>query len=369
MFRAEDWAGYREVNELFAEAVLEEIKGEEEPCVLVQDYHFALLPALIKARRPDARVALFWHIPWPAAESFGICPWQKELLAGMLGADVVGFHTQANCNNFLDTVDRFLETRIDRERFAVKKGSRTTLVKPFPISVAFPDPLPGDPADAARAARAAVRKLSGIAPEHIAVGVDRLDYTKGILERLRGVERLLEVRPDLRGRFTLIQIGAPSRTALAGYRDFAAQVALETERINARFAGAGAPPIVLLARHHEQRELRPYFLAADVCLVTSLHDGMNLVAKEFVAAREDDGGVLVLSRFTGAARELRDALIVNPYSADEVAGALASALSMPAETRALRMSRLRRQVRENNVYRWAANLITDLASVRLPAAR
>ncbi len=364
VFRAADWEHYRRVNRKFADAVLEEIEGQDEPCVLVQDYHYTLLPKLIKERRPDARVALFWHIPWPNPEAFGICPWQKDLLDGLLGADLIGFHTQYNCNNFLDTVDRVLEARVDRSRFLVKRGEHPTLVKPFPISVVFPETPDPDPAGSVRAARARVLKDAGLKAEFIAVGVDRLDYTKGILERFRAVERLLELHPEYRGRFVLFQIGAPSRTSLAGYRDFAAAVAAEAARINARFAGA--PPIVLLG-HHSQEDLHRYFLASDACLVTSLHDGMNLVAKEFVAAREDDGGVLILSRFTGAARELRDALLVNPYDADGVAGALLAALTMEPRDRALRMTRLRRQVRENNVYRWAANLIAELAAVRLPA--
>ncbi|MFI5363698.1 MAG: trehalose-6-phosphate synthase, partial [Elusimicrobiota bacterium] len=312
VFRAEDWGFYRRVNEKFADATLAEIEGQEEPCVLVQDYHFTLLPKLIKDRRPDARVALFWHIPWPNPEAFAICPWRKELLTGLLGADLIGFHTQFHCNNFLDTVDRTLESRIDRERFAVKREGHNTVVKPFPISVAYAESGSRDPAGDARADRERILKEAKIKADFVAVGVDRLDYTKGILERLRAVERFLEKYADFRGRFTLFQIGAPSRTGLASYRDFTAMVVSEAERINARFGG-GAPPIALRLRHHSHAEIAPFYRAADACLVTSLHDGMNLVAKEFVVSREDEGGVLILSRFTGASRELRDALIVNPY--------------------------------------------------------
>jgi trehalose-6-phosphate synthase len=365
-FRAADWADYRRVNERFAEAVLDEISGEYEPCVLVQDYHFSLLPKLIKDRRPDARVALFWHIPWPNPEAFAICPWRKELLIGLLGADLIGFHTQFHCNNFLETVDRNLESRIDRERFAVKREGHATVVKPFPISVPFEERRSKDPDGDAAAARARVLRETRSRAEFLAVGVDRLDYTKGILERLRGVERFLELYPDFRGRFTLFQIGAPSRTGLESYRLFTEQVVVEAARINARFAG-GAPPIALRLKHHSHEEILPFYRAADACLVTSLHDGMNLVAKEFVVAREDEGGVLILSRFTGAARELRDALIVNPYDMDEVAAALRDALTMDKGERTLRMVRLRRQVREHNVYRWAGNLIEELAAVRIAA--
>jgi trehalose-6-phosphate synthase len=364
VFRAADWAYYRRVNEKFAEAALAEIEGEDEPFILVQDYHFTLLPKLIKDRRPDARVALFWHIPWPNPEAFAICPWRKELLSGLLGADLIGFHTQFHCNNFLETVDRTLESRIDRERFAVQREGHATVVKPFPISVAYAESKSHDPAADVRADRARVLRETGIKAEFTAVGVDRLDYTKGILERMRGVERFLEKYPDYRGRFTLFQIGAPSRTGLASYRDFTKQVESEAARINARFGG-GAPPIALRLKHHSHDEIFPFYRAADACLVTSLHDGMNLVAKEFVVARDDEGGVLILSRFTGAARELRDALIVNPYDMDEVAEALHDALTMDESDRRLRMARLRRQVRENNVYRWAGNLIEELSAVRI----
>ena len=368
LFRAEDWASYRRVNRRFALAALEELAGREEPWVLVQDYHFALLPRLLKGRKPDARVAIFWHIPWPNPEAFGICPWQTELLEGMLGADLIGFHTQYHCNNFLDTVDRFLEARVDRERFAVSRGPHTTIVRPFPISVEFP-PRGGRRTAPAAEERAELLRRHGISPELVLVGVDRLDYTKGIIERLKGLERLLERREELRGRVTLFQIGAPSRSTLKRYRDFAEEVAAEAARLNQRFTGRGAPPVALLDRHHSHEEILAYYRAADACVVTSLHDGMNLVAKEFVAARDDERGVLVLSRFTGAARELRDALIVNPYDADGLADALHQALTMAPDEQALRMSRLRRQLRENNIYRWSGHLITELSSVSLELVR
>jgi len=368
LFRPGDWDMYRKVNERFCLAVLEEIEGVQEPCVLIQDYHFALLPRLVKDRRPDARVAIFWHIPWPNPEAFRICPWQDELLDGMLGADLVGFHIQYHCNNFLDTVDRALECRIDWERFAVNRRDHVTHVKPFPISVAFTGAA--GPADAPTAAehRDRVARELGFAPERLAVGVDRVDYTKGILERLRAVERFLERSPGYAGRFTFVQIGAPSRTRIPRYRDFNQEVVAEAERINARFAGPGPwRPVVLRMRHHSHEEIEPYFRAADTCLVTSLHDGMNLVAKEFLVSRHDEQGVLVLSQFTGASRLLLDALIVNPYDVDRTADAIRRALEMdPAEQRE-RMRRMRAFVRERNVYRWAAELIDELTRIRVDA--
>ena len=367
VFRAEDWAQYQAVNHKFAGAVAEELNAVEEPCVLIQDYHFALLPRMIKELRPDARIAVFWHIPWPNPEAFGICPWQRELLYGILGADLVGFHTQFHCNNFLDTVDRTLESRIDWERFAVKKGGHTTLVKPFPISVAFPEAFrdapsePGAPAEE----RATLLKEIGIKTEFLGVGVERMDYTKGVLERFHGIERFLEKYPRYQGAFTFVQLGAPSRTHIKRYHDFLAEVEQEAERINWRFKTKDYKPILFLKKHHSHEEIMPYYRLADVCMVTSLHDGMNLVAKEFVAARADEGGALILSRFTGAARELRDALIVNPYDAEQLADSIRLALEMEPEEKSARMRRMRETLREHNIYRWAGNLIEELTRIRI----
>jgi trehalose-6-phosphate synthase len=370
VFRAEDWAQYQAANHKFAEAVVEELNGVEEPCVLIQDYHFALLPRMIKELRPDARIAVFWHIPWPNPEAFGICPWQRELLYGMLGADLVGFHTQFHCNNFLDTVDRTLESRIDWERFAVKKGGQTTLVKPFPISVAFPDPFQDVPAEpgAPTEDRAALLKEMGIKTKFLGVGVERMDYTKGVLERFHGIERFLEKYPHYQGAFTFVQLGAPSRTHIKRYHDFLAEVEQEAERINWKFKTKDYKPIMFLKKHHSHQEILPYYRLADVCMVTSLHDGMNLVAKEFVAARADEGGVLMLSRFTGAVRELRDALIVNPYDAEQLADSIRFALEMEPEEQSARMRRMRETLREHNIYRWAGNLIEELTRIRITPA-
>ncbi len=366
VFRTDDWQYYRDVNNKFAQVTLTELEGVEEPCVLIQDYHFALLPRLIKERRPDARVGLFWHIPWPNPESFGICPWQRELLHGMLGADLIGFHIQFHCNNFLETVDRVLESRIEWEHFAVRRGNSTTYVKPFPISIAFLDDnaAPDEGTVEPRSKEALLMEF-GVRAHYLAVGVDRLDYTKGLLERLRGIERFLEKYPKFQGEFTFVELGAPSRTHIKQYQDLIAAIEAESDRINWRFQNGHWKPILLLKRHHTGNEIQPFYKAADTCLVTSLHDGMNLVAKEFVAAREDEQGVLILSRFTGASRELRDALIVNPYDIEELADAIYAALNMAKEEQALRMRRMRDIVRERNVYRWAADLITDLVQVRV----
>jgi len=365
-FRAEDWGYYQTVNKKFAQATMEELKDAEEPLILIQDYHCALLPRLIKEERPDARVALFWHIPWPNPESFSICPWQRELLHGMLGADLIGFHIQFHCNNFLDTVDRALESRIDWEHFAVERGGQTTLVKPFPISIAFPDQSNTSTAsNATKPNKESLLKDLGVKGKHLGVGVDRIDYTKGILERFKAIERFMEKYPAHQGEFTFVELGAPSRTHIKEYHDLIAAVEVEVDRINWRFKTKEWQPIVFLKKHHSHEEIRPFYETADLCLVTSLHDGMNLVAKEYISARDDESGVLILSQFTGASRELRDALIVNPYDVEEMAEAIRTALEMdPAEQKA-RMRSMRETLKNRNIYYWAADLITALARVRL----
>ena len=365
LFRASDWSYYQQVNRKFADAVLEETKNIEQPVVLVQDYHFALLPRMVKQTRPDARVAIFWHIPWPNPEAFNICPWQRELLDGLLGADLIGFHVQAHCNNFLQTVDRALESQINWERFTVKRRDHRTLVRPFPISVDFNEfQAPDTMSSGADPDRAALLKDHGVEAIFMGVGVDRVDYTKGIPERFLAIERLLEQYPTFQQQFTFVQIAAPSRTHIQRYHDFLDEVEAEAMRINQRFQTANWRPIVFLKRQHSHHEIQRYYRAADVCMVTSLHDGMNLVAKEFLAARHDEDGVLILSRFTGAARELRDALLVNPYDIDGTADAIRRALAMDPDERKLRMQRMRKFISEHNIYRWAGTLIAELCEVR-----
>jgi trehalose-6-phosphate synthase len=365
-FRAEDWKYYQNVNQKFARSTLKELEAVKEPLILIQDYHFALLPRLIKEERPDARVALFWHIPWPNPESFSICPWQRDLLHGMLGSDLIGFHIQFHCNNFLDTVDRALESRIDWEHFAVERAGQTTLVKPFPISIAFPGQLNNSTAGhGTKSGKESLLRDLGVKGKRLGVGVDRIDYTKGILERFKAVERFLEKYPVYQGIFTFVELGAPSRTHIKEYHDLMAAVEGEVDRINWRFQTKEWRPIVFLKKHHSHEEIRPFYEAADLCLVTSLHDGMNLVAKEFVGARNDESGVLILSQFTGASRELRDALIVNPYDIEEMAEAIHTGLEMkPAEQKA-RLRGMRETLKSHNIYYWAADLITALSQIRL----
>ena len=391
IFRASDWECYQRVNAKFAEVLIEEMRDTDHPVVFVQDYHFALLPRMIKEARPDARVAIFWHIPWPNAEAFGICPWQAELVDGLLGADILGFHIQSHCNNFLETVDRVLEARTDWEQFSIRRRGHLSLVRPFPISVAWdehtaetsayrgerpgfnsiPDLVEdssgieiGDQ-DAVEIMHGPLHRELGIEGQHLLLGVDRMDYTKGIVERLLAVEYLLEEHPWYLEKIAFVQIAAPSRTHIPSYVGLRNQVAETVDRINRKFETSRWKPVILIERQCSHQEVGRYYRAAEVCLVTSLHDGMNLVAKEYLAARNDCDGVLILSRFTGAAQELRDALLVNPYDVEQVGEAIRTALEMSAGERRLRMERMRHQVKEHNVYRWASNVLTDVCAVRL----
>ena len=363
VFRASDWECYREVNRRFARAVESESRTDD-PIVLVQDYHFALLPRMIRERLPRATIITFWHIPWPNPEAFGVCPWRDELLEGLLGSSILGFHTQFHCNNFFDTVDRYLEARVDRETFTISYGGEPTEVHRYPISIEWPPAALAQQAPVAEC-RERVRREFGIPPEtRLGVGVDRLDYTKGILERFAAVERLLERDPEWVGRFSFIQVAAPSRSSIEEYQLLDARVRSAAQRINQRFGTPSCQPIVLAIEHYDGAQVYELYRAADLCFVSSLHDGMNLVAKEFVAARDDERGALILSQFTGAARELPEALIVNPYDTEECAEALRQALAMPPDEQRSRMRRMRSLVQEFNVYRWAGRMLLDAARVR-----
>lgn len=361
-FRLSDWRMYRQINQRFADAVVAEARSED-PVVLVQDYHFALVPRMIRERLPKATIITFWHIPWPNAETFGICPWKREIIEGMLGSTIIGFHTQFHCNNFIEGVDRFVESRIDRELQAVSLGGHETGIRAYPISIEWP-PRELEKLPAPSECRSSVVAQFGLEEgTRLIVGVERFDYTKGILDRMRAVDALLSRNPAWRDRLAFVQVAAPTRSKLTSYSKLQAEAEALAAEINQRHPGRH-PVIHLIARHYEPLDVFRLFRAADVCVVSSLHDGMNLVAKEFVSSREDDAGVLILSSFTGASRELSEALIVNPYDTEEMASAIEVALMMPVLEQAERMKLMRQQVREHNVYRWAGAMLVDAARSR-----
>ena len=362
-FRESDWKTYRSVNEKFAAVVAREAR-ENNPVVLIQDYHFALLPRFIRDRKPNATIVLFWHIPWPNAETFGVCPWKQEMLLHLLSADILGFHTRYHCQNFLATVDRFVECQIDHEHMTVTLQGHVCHVVPYPISIEWP-PRQLDRLPPVNISRIEVRRRYGIRDDvSLGLGVERWDFTKGIVERFQAIEILLDTRPHLRGRVTLLQIAAPSRSKLPAYRMLQDQTLAELERINAKFRTDAWQPIILVDTQQTPDAVWELYRAADFCIVNSLHDGMNLVAKEFAAARDDEDGVLILSTFAGASRELLEALLVNPFDVCETAAAIETAIEMPRDQRRERMQLMRRTVKENNVYRWAGRMLMDAARVR-----
>ena len=361
IFRETDWQMYRKVNEKFAESLLDELPAVK-PFIFIQDYHFTLLAQMIKQRRPDATIALFWHIPWPNPEVFSICPYQEEILEGMLGCDLIGFHVQNHCNNFLDTANRLMESRVDTEKFSVVRRGRETLVRAFPISVDLN--VFGAPTENVLKQKEKIREELHLAGRIVAVSVERIDYTKGIVERLLAIDRFLEKYPEYRKRFVFIQIAAPSRTHIKRYHDLVAEIDELVERKNWKYSEGDWKPVIYLKRQFTHEEISPYYQLADLCIVSSLHDGMNLVAKEFIAVKQDLSGILLLSRFTGAARELTDAVQINPYAIEEFADSIKQAIEMPAEEKRRRMTRMRDIVGRNNVYFWAASIITELTAVQ-----
>lgn len=359
-FSKQDWSVYRQVNGKFAQALLEEIKNIQRPIILIQDYHFALLPEMIKKSRSDAEIGLFWHIPWPNAQMFSICPQRKALLEGMLGADVIGFHTQQFCNNFFETVGKEIESLADIEKFAITHKEQTSYIKPFPASVAF---INGNGIKIGNEVRPKLLDDFKINAKYLAVGIDRLDYTKGFMEKFKGVEFFFDMYSDYIGKFTLLQIAPVSHGGSEKYQRFNDKVTQEAERINRRFSDGSWKPIVLLKEYRTHKEISQLYQASSVCLVTSLNDGMNLVAKEFIAAKDDESGVLILSKFAGAAKDLKEALIINPYSAEETADAIHKAVTMSSLEQHQRMKKLRLAVKNYNIYRWAAEFLKAIISL------
>ena len=359
-FKKEDWEEYKKINGKFVQNVLAEIKNIERPIVLIQDFHLALVPRMIKNSRPDASVGIFWHIPWPNSESFSVCPWKKEIIDGMLGADLIGFQTQLHCNNFVETVSREIESLFDFEQLTITRQDHTSYVKSFPISIAFPNPSKNR--DTNFDSKKLLKSLN-VKTKYIGLGVDRLDYTKGILERLKAIEIFLRKYPGYVANFTFIQIAAPSRSKIKQYQKFTEDVEKEVERINNIFRKNGWKPILFFKRYHTRWEIDRLYRLANVCLVTSLHDWMNLVAKEFVAARSDNKGVLLLSQFTGASRELKDALIINPYNGEQTADAIKVGLELSPSEQTKKMRRMREVVKNYNIYRWSAELLKTIINI------
>lgn len=361
IFRENDWQMYKKINQKFADSIVEELPIKNA-FVFIQDYHFTLLPKLIKEKRPDATIALFWHIPWPNAEVFSICPYQTEILEGMLDCDLIGFHIQNHCNNFLDTANRLLECRVDNEKNSIIRLGKETSVRPFPISIAGVSTGPVAKEEAVEIEK--LKKEYGLDGKIVAIGVDRIDYTKGIVERILAIDRFLEKYPEYKNKFVFVQLAAPSRSKIKRYGELLKEIDELVDKKNMKYSEGQWKPIIYLKRYFTPEEILPYYKIGDICIVSSLHDGMNLVAKEYVAAKSDETGALILSKFTGASKELTEAIQINPYSIEDFADTIKFACDMPHEEKKKRMINMRKQIAENNVYRWAANIISELALLK-----
>ncbi|OGC07013.1 trehalose-6-phosphate synthase [candidate division WOR-1 bacterium RIFOXYD2_FULL_36_8] len=362
-FDEADWLHYKAVNEKFAKTILDEV-GDKKAFVFIQDYHLTLVPKLLREINPEIKTALFWHIPWPNPEAFRICPWKDEILRGMLGADLLGFHIPYHVDNFLNTVDQTLEVRVDKVSSTIISSGRETLVKPFQISVDYEKMSSDANLPELQSEIERLKKEYGLENRLIGVGSDRLDYTKGIPERFNAIDKFFEKYPEFIGKFTFIQAGVLSRIHIQRYKDLNDEINAQVERINWKYCNDSCngnwSPIILVRRQFSQKELVAIYVMADICIVSSLHDGMNLVAKEYIATADPKKGMLILSRFTGAARELTDALLVNPYAPDAFADSIKTGLEMPQDEKEKRMLKMKSIVSENNIYRWAGKIIQSL---------
>jgi alpha,alpha-trehalose-phosphate synthase [UDP-forming] len=355
-FQRSFWVAYRQANEKFAAQLIDEAHAGD--VIWIQDFHLALVPALARGVLARHPIGLFWHVPWPPVAVFSIMPWREEVLTGMLGADLIGFQTEDYCHNFLDSVETLLGLTVSRDTMTIRHGERRVQVAALPIGIdsrAFAR-LAAEPETQEK-----VRRLrQQITAERIILGVDRLDYTKGILERLLGFERLLDRHPEYRRTLCLVQVAVPSRTRVEDYRELKRSVEEAVGRIAGRFTFEGWVPIRYLYTSLSREQLVPYYAAADVSLVTPLRDGMNLVAKEYVACRTSGDGVLVLSEFAGAAHDLREAVVVNPYDPEAIAAALHRALQMPDADSRRRMRALQAQVCHRDIRWWADTFLARL---------
>ncbi len=366
IFDPEHWKTYRGINQRFADAVLEEA-GSDPTFVFIQDYHFGLLPRMLREARSNIVIAQFWHIPWPNREVFRAFPWREEFLDGMLGNDLLGFHLPHHCQNFLETVDSSLEARVDHAGSEIVRGGRSTLVHPFPIGIDYDEAVEVAHSSAVEQEMMRWKTDLGLSDDTLlGIGIDRCDYTKGIPERLRFLDRLLQEHPEYRNRLRFVQIAVPSRSSVPAYKQIEQEIEGLAAQVNMRWGNDSWQPVTLLKKHFNGPAMAALHRLAHFCVVTSLHDGMNLVSKEFVASRVDNDGVLILSRFAGSSRELSDALIINPFSIEEGAAAYHCALKMPREERQRRMAKMREAVEHNNVYRWAGRFLSDLIRIEFP---
>jgi trehalose 6-phosphate synthase len=362
VFRSSDFDTYWTINARFAEAACDEAQNDPA-LILVQDYHFALAPLMIREALPGSAIAAFWHIPWPEAGHLDMCPWAAYLVEGMLGSNLIGFQTRVDCTHFLDSAERLLGAAVDRKRQVITHAGRATHVRAYPASVRWSPPWLSEIGPADMCALDIRQRFNLRDTDRLVVGIDRMDYTKGIEEKILCIEELLAQYPEFTDSFVFIQVAEPSRERLAPYRELRERVLALVDRVNRRFKTATWRPIHLVEAHYEPQDIYRLLRAAQVCYVGSLHDGMNLVAKEFVSARDDERGVLLLSGFAGASDELTDAVIINPYDVEQTANALARALGMSAPEQQHRMRLMRARVEAWDADRWGTRILDDAADL------
>ncbi|TEU13428.1 MAG: trehalose-6-phosphate synthase [Hadesarchaea archaeon] len=364
VFEESFWKGYKHSNALYAEAIKQETRGIDKAFIWFHDYHLALTPKMVRndtRKKQKLVLAQFWHIPWPTRDIFALLPWAEEVLEGMLANDLIGFHLPSYCFNFLASVENILGIKADYRRFNVKYQGRTIQVKPFPISVDFDaiDKIARVPGVKQEMKR--VRAPQYIPYKYIGVGVDRIDYTKGIIQRFRAIDRFLEKYPEYQNNFVFVEAGAPSRNRIPAYMKLNEEISKIVGKINWKYLRGYWKPIIYIEGKLDLNRLFALYRTADVCIVSPIQDGMNLVAKEFISANVDSTGVLMLSKFAGATEELKDAVIVNPYDVEGFADAIRNTLEMSPKEKRRRMKNLRDDVKKNNVFKWLSDFICESA--------
>ncbi len=355
IFHTSWWEEYKQVNQKFADAILEEIK-DDNAFIWVNDYHFALLPKMLQEKHPKLSVGVFWHIPWPTHEIFRICPWRKEILEGLLGADFIGFHRGYHVDNFVECARRELGVIVDNEPKSIIWNDNHTKLANLPAGIDYHE-IQDSFSKHKLIDKRIIKRDFGFNFEKLIIGVDRIDYTKGLVERLKILDRFFEKYPEYIGKVVYFSVGAPSRIHIPAYKNLNKEILDLVEKINWKYSTNDWFPIVFVDQILPREKIFEYYRLADVCLVTALDDGMNLVAKEFVLCSDPEKGVLVLSKFTGAAKDLKWALQINPYSVEASVDVLRQALEMNKKEKIERNKNLKNAVKANNIYDWAKNFI------------
>lgn len=359
-FRKKFWEDYKKANRYFADAIIEE--ADEDSIIWVHDYHLCLVPGMLRNERPELTIAHFWHIPWPDWSVFRICPQAKEIIEGLLGNDIIGFQTPLFVKNFMDCARECLDAELDYSTASINFKGHITKLKAFPISVDY-DKF--NSAAASKNTDATIRKIKGhlgITDEYIGIGVDRLEYTKALIKRLQAINLFFERYERFRGKLVFIQIAVPTRMK-EPYISYKKSVEDLVARINKRYSTGSWKPIIYINTKIEHKELAAYYKMADFAIISSVYDGMNLVAKEYVASKTDEKGVLILSEFAGASEELEGSILVNPYDIEQFSECIKTALRMPEKEKISRMAALRRQVSENNIHKWILDILNEIAAV------